>query len=263
MLAAGVGQGDQPAAALGGHHDQALVLEQVDRRVDGAGARGPHAAGALGDRLHDLVAVHRLLGDEQQHGGADVAARSAAPSAAAAAHLGPVAEGRPVAAGVVVAAAVAAAALSQVSHGSSFCPTCPSRDSNDISLLSLNGREWPARAPHPRPPAGGLRPRAVAARQQLGPLPPDVRGRGLRDDRPGLAGRPTTVEAARQGPSVSKMVQQAPTTTRRSGLAAGVGRSASSPSGATSRAGRADQVSSKAGNQRLVMTFADALTTAR
>jgi hypothetical protein len=127
VLAAGVGQGDQPAAALGGHRDQPLVLEEVDGRVDGAGARGPHAAGALGDGLHDLVAVHRLLGDEQQDGGADVAARSAAPSAPAAAQVGPVAQGRPVAAGVVVAAAivllvvlvlhVAADPLSQVSHG--------------------------------------------------------------------------------------------------------------------------------------------------
>jgi len=59
--------------------------------------------------------VHRLLGDEQQHGGADVAARSAAPSATTTAHVWPVAE-RPVAAGVVVAAAVLTATSSEVSH---------------------------------------------------------------------------------------------------------------------------------------------------
>ena len=75
VLTAGVGERDQLAAGVGGDGDQALVLELADRRVDRAGARGPAAAAALGDGLHQLVAVHRLLGEEQQDGRPDVAAR--------------------------------------------------------------------------------------------------------------------------------------------------------------------------------------------
>ena len=64
---------DAPALGLLDGH-QAFVLELRERRVDRAGARAPGAVGALGDLLDDLVAVPRLLGDEREDGGADVAA---------------------------------------------------------------------------------------------------------------------------------------------------------------------------------------------
>src|SRR5207244_11649244 len=54
--------------------DQPLVLELRERRVYRAGARAPHALAALLHLLHDLVAVARLLGQQQQRGRADVAA---------------------------------------------------------------------------------------------------------------------------------------------------------------------------------------------
>ena len=54
--------------------DQALVLELLQRRIDRAGARAPDAVTALLDLLHDLVAVARLLGEQQQRRRADVAA---------------------------------------------------------------------------------------------------------------------------------------------------------------------------------------------
>src|SRR5262249_17529637 len=62
-----------------------LVRQQLQSGVDGAGARAPDAAGARFELLHDLVAVARLLLDEQQDRGADVAAADppAAPSPAA------------------------------------------------------------------------------------------------------------------------------------------------------------------------------------
>ena len=77
-----VGDRGQLAARLAGDRDEALVLELVERRVDRAGARRPTATGAVGDRLHELVPVHRLLDEQHQHGGADVAARCAATTAA-------------------------------------------------------------------------------------------------------------------------------------------------------------------------------------
>ena len=74
---------ETPAVRLLGP-DQALVLELLQRRVDRAGARAPQALGALLELLHDLVAVARLLREEQQRRGADVAAaRAPAPAAAA------------------------------------------------------------------------------------------------------------------------------------------------------------------------------------
>ena len=72
---------DAPPGFGGGRLDQALVLELLERGVDGARARRPVAATALGDHLDDLVAVHRLLGEEREDGGADVAAARAAPGA--------------------------------------------------------------------------------------------------------------------------------------------------------------------------------------
>src|SRR5439155_6370052 len=59
--------------------DQPLVLELRERRVYRAGARAPYALAALLHLLHDLVAVARLLGQQQQRGRADIpAARLAA-----------------------------------------------------------------------------------------------------------------------------------------------------------------------------------------
>src|SRR5918995_398569 len=81
--AAGLGEREQPAPAGLVRRDQALVGEQLQGRVDRAGARPPHAAGALLDLLDDLVAVHRPLREQCKHGRADVAAPGAAPPAPA------------------------------------------------------------------------------------------------------------------------------------------------------------------------------------
>ena len=76
--AARLGQREDAAARFrGGGLDEAFVLELLERGVDRAGARRPVAATALGDHLDDLVAVHRLLGEERQDRGADVAAPGA------------------------------------------------------------------------------------------------------------------------------------------------------------------------------------------
>ena len=69
--------------------DQALVLELLERGVDRAGARLPDALGAALDLLDELVAVLRLLLEEQEHGGADVAAPGAAAATATAVPPGP------------------------------------------------------------------------------------------------------------------------------------------------------------------------------
>ena len=80
---AGLGQREH-APALGLLAlDQPLVLEQLERRVHRAGARPPRAAAALLEPLHDLVAVHRLVGEHQQDRRAHVAALGARPGAAA------------------------------------------------------------------------------------------------------------------------------------------------------------------------------------
>ena len=90
LSVAGLREGGNPASGLGGHGDQPLVLELVERRVDRSGARGPAPVAALGDRLHELVAVHGLVRQQQQDRCADVAAShpsawaSAATSAASA-----------------------------------------------------------------------------------------------------------------------------------------------------------------------------------
>src|SRR5690606_34172553 len=52
---------------------ETLVLELLERGVDASGARPPEAIGALGELADDLVAVHRLLGEEGEDRGADVA----------------------------------------------------------------------------------------------------------------------------------------------------------------------------------------------
>ena len=64
--------------------DQPLVLEQLERRVHRPGARAPCPAAALLELLHDLVAVHGLVGERQQDRRADVAALGARPGTPAA-----------------------------------------------------------------------------------------------------------------------------------------------------------------------------------
>ena len=102
-----VGEREGAAPRFGrGRLDQALVLELLQRRVDGARARRPVAAAPLGDDLDDLVAVHRLLGEEREDGGADVAAPGAAAGA----------EERPAEAARAVAVAPAAASRPVAGH---------------------------------------------------------------------------------------------------------------------------------------------------
>ena len=64
-------------ATLAGLLDQPLVLELLEGGVDRAGARAPDAVGALLDLLHQAVAVAGLLGEQEEQGGADVAAACA------------------------------------------------------------------------------------------------------------------------------------------------------------------------------------------
>src|SRR6185312_8883839 len=88
QLAAGVGEVQQLAAVdlLGAH--EPLVLQQLEGGVDRACARAPRATAALFELLHDLEAVARLLGEQQQRGRAHVAAARLAPAtvSAGAAH---------------------------------------------------------------------------------------------------------------------------------------------------------------------------------
>jgi hypothetical protein len=62
-----------------------LVLEQLQGRIDRAGARPPCALGLLLEPLDQLVAMGRRLGEHRQHCGADVA--SPATAAASDRHL--------------------------------------------------------------------------------------------------------------------------------------------------------------------------------
>src|SRR5215218_163594 len=75
--AALVGQLERLTALAGRDADEPLVLELLQRRVDGAGARPPDAVGALFDLLHQLVAVARLLVEQHEQRRADVAAAGA------------------------------------------------------------------------------------------------------------------------------------------------------------------------------------------
>ena len=72
-----------PAAFRGLNADEALVLQLRQRRVDRSGTRPPDPSGPLADLLDDLVAVHRLFGEQGQFRGPDIAppGPSAAPSA--------------------------------------------------------------------------------------------------------------------------------------------------------------------------------------
>src|SRR3954453_14445764 len=133
VLAAGVGERDELAARLGGDDDQSLVLELVDGRVDRAGTGRPAAATALGDRLHQLVAVHGLLGEELEDGRADVAARGS-PTAAVPGAAEALRRHRTAAAGVVEA--VAGLPVAALVHGVHCASPCVGYDANDTSLAS-------------------------------------------------------------------------------------------------------------------------------
>src|SRR5260221_8647130 len=91
--AALLGQPVAPATAvarLGA--GQALALELLQRGLDRTGARTPHAVAPLADRLDDLVAIHRLLGQQRQRRRTDVASlcpRPAHPAQARIAKPGP------------------------------------------------------------------------------------------------------------------------------------------------------------------------------
>src|SRR6202040_3276909 len=61
-----VGESEELAALALLRADQPFVLELLQRWIDRAGARTPDAVAALLDLLHDLVAVARLLGEQQQ-----------------------------------------------------------------------------------------------------------------------------------------------------------------------------------------------------
>src|SRR5690606_7427026 len=63
--------------------DQSLILEHLQRRVDGAGAGLPGSPAAGADLLDHLVPVHRLLAEEHQDRRPDGAA-PASPAAPAA-----------------------------------------------------------------------------------------------------------------------------------------------------------------------------------
>src|SRR5690554_3323042 len=78
-----VGQRGEVAPAVRRRRHEAFVGEESDRRVHGAGARPPRATQALGDLLDDLVAMHGLLGEQEQDRGAHVAASGSATTAAA------------------------------------------------------------------------------------------------------------------------------------------------------------------------------------
>src|SRR5205807_3647390 len=86
QLAARVGEREQLASVLLLGADQPLVLQLRERGVDRAGARAPRAAAALLDLLHDLVAVARLLREQQQRRRADVAPAGAPPARARTTH---------------------------------------------------------------------------------------------------------------------------------------------------------------------------------
>src|SRR3984957_105623 len=79
---AGVGQLEQLLAALAFRGDnQPLVDQQLQGRVDRAGARLPQVLAPLGHLLDDFVTVHRSLGEQHKDGGA-TATTAAAPAVA-------------------------------------------------------------------------------------------------------------------------------------------------------------------------------------
>src|SRR5690349_15294188 len=131
------GQLEKLLAAFGfARGDQALVVEQLQRRVHRTGARLPQSVAALGDLLDHLVAVHRPLGQQRQDGRSHVAALAAtraAPAPSAAPATGSEAEARAEAwteartesgaesERAVVATGVIAQMLAEVSSGLAPC----------------------------------------------------------------------------------------------------------------------------------------------
>ena len=83
-LAAAVGEPERVLALVVEGLDEALVLQLVQRGVDRARAGAPQALGSLGEGLHHLVAVHRLLGEQGQDRLADLAAAVASATPAGA-----------------------------------------------------------------------------------------------------------------------------------------------------------------------------------
>ena len=80
----GVGQREELFTAFALLADnQSFVDQQLQGRVDRAGAGPPQVLAALGNLLDDLVAVHRPLGEQHQDGGTDVST-AAAPAMATA-----------------------------------------------------------------------------------------------------------------------------------------------------------------------------------
>src|SRR5450755_190649 len=73
VVLAVIGEHVAAAAAVSGlGPDQALVLQLLQGRVDGARTRPPDSPAALADLLDDLVTVHRLLGQQGQRRRPDV-----------------------------------------------------------------------------------------------------------------------------------------------------------------------------------------------
>src|SRR5919106_2059051 len=68
FLSAGVGQVKDPFTVGVARPDEALVLELLERGVDRAGARTPHAAASFGELLDDLVAMHGLCRQQPEDG---------------------------------------------------------------------------------------------------------------------------------------------------------------------------------------------------
>lgn len=81
---ASVGQSGEFAATLSEGVDKAFVFELAQSWVDGAGAGSPGTGGSLGDGLHELVAVHGLLGEQRQQRRAHIPALRSPTSCAAA-----------------------------------------------------------------------------------------------------------------------------------------------------------------------------------
>src|SRR5690349_10361311 len=84
LLAARIGQREALAAAGGLGLDEAFVLQQLQGRVDRAGARAPDAAGAALQLLDHLVAVHGPFEQQRQQGRSHVGPAAAAAAALAA-----------------------------------------------------------------------------------------------------------------------------------------------------------------------------------
>src|SRR5438132_7821112 len=79
---AGVGELKRPPSLALLGSNQALVLQLLKCRIDRPGARPPETVAPLGQLLHHLVSVERLLGQEAQNRGSNVAASHPRPTPA-------------------------------------------------------------------------------------------------------------------------------------------------------------------------------------